>query len=128
MSTLKLFRDPFVDNMIDLFFETPSFIERSFKRCNIISNDDDYRIQMAVPGLSKEDIKISVKNSVISISSEKEKTDDKTFIFTSSFNKQYTLPDDVDDKLIESKMENGVLEIIIPRSKKKMNERFIEIK
>jgi HSP20 family protein len=125
---LKLFRDPYVDSMVELFFETPSFIERSIKRTNIQTNDTDYRIQLAVPGLSKEEIKIIVKNSIISITYENEKTDSESYIFTSSFNKKYTLPDDVDEKLINSKLENGILEIIIPRTKKKLNEHIIEIK
>jgi HSP20 family protein len=128
MTMLKLFKDPYVENMLDLFLETPSFIERSItKRTNVITNDDDYRIQVAVPGISKEDIKITVKNSVLSISYENQKTNDETFFFTSSFNKQYTLPDDVDEKSITSKLENGILEIVIPRSKKKSNERLITI-
>jgi HSP20 family protein len=127
MSNLKLFRDPFITDMVDLFYETPSFIERSLKRTNIITNDVDYRIQMAVPGLSKEDIKIIVKNSVLNISYENEKKDENSY-FTTSFKKSYTLPDDIDDTDISGKVENGILEIIIPRSKKKINERFIEIK
>ena len=127
MSNLKLFRDPFISDMLDLFYETPSFIERSFKRTNIVTNDEDYRIQMAVPGLSKEDIKITFKNSVLSISYENEKKDENSY-FTTSFKKAYTLPDDIDDTNISGKVENGILEIIIPRTKKKVNERFIEIK
>jgi HSP20 family protein len=127
MSNLKLFRDPFFSDIIDLFYEAPSFIERSFKRTNIIANDADYRVQIAVPGLSKEDIKIIIKDSILSISYEDEKSDENS-IFTSSFKKAYTLPDDSDDKNINGKVENGILEIIIPRTKKKINERIIEIK
>jgi HSP20 family protein len=127
MSLIKLWKDPFFSDMVDLFNETPSFIDRSLKRSNIVTNEENYRIQIAVPGLTKDDVKIRVDNSVIKISHEKQETDDKTFFFTSSFEKQYQLPDDIDDKKIEGKIENGVLEIIIPRSKEKINQRFIEI-
>lgn len=128
MTLIKLWKDPFFSDMIDLFNETPSFIDKSFKRSNIITNEDDYRIQIAVPGASKENIKINVDDSIINISHAKKETDDKTFFFTTSFEKEYRLPDDAENKEIESKMENGILEIIIPRSKKKINQRFIEIK
>lgn len=127
MSNLKLFRDPFISDMVDLFWETPSFIERSFKRTNIVTNDEDYRVQIAVPGLSKKDIKIIVRDSVLSITYENEKEDANSY-FTTSFKKAYTLPDDSDNENIDCKIENGILEIIIPRSKKKINERIIEIK
>jgi len=128
MALIKLWKDPFFSDMIDLFNETPGFIDRSFKRSNIEINENDYRIQIAVPGLTKEDIKISVDNSVIKISHEKKETDDKTFFFTTSFEKEYRLPDDIDDKKIDGKIENGILEIVIPKDKKKVNQRFIEIK
>ena len=125
--TLRLFKDPFITDMIDLFYETPSFIERSIKRTNIITNDTDYRVQIAVPGLSKEDIKITIKDSVLSVGYENEKEDENSY-FTTSFKKAYTLPDDADEKNITGKSENGILEIIIPRTKRKINKRTIEIK
>ena len=128
MSLIRLWRDPFFSDMIDAFNETPNFVDRSLKKSNIITNEDDYRVQISVPGLTKDDIKISIDNSVIKISHEKGETDDKTFFFTHSFEKSYRLPDDIDDKKIEGKIENGILEVVIPRSKKKINQRFIEIK
>lgn len=127
MTNLRLFRDPFISDVLDLFYETPSFIERSFKRTNIVTNDEDYRVQIAIPGITKEDIKISVKDSILNISYENKKEDEDSY-FTSSFKKAYTLPDDADEKTISGKVENGILEVIIPRSKKKIDERIIEIK
>lgn len=135
MTMLRLWKEPFEDkiwndpitSMIDRFFESPSFIERGYKRSNVLTTDNEYKIQLAVPGLTKEDVKIGIDDSVITISHEKEQTDDKTFYFTSSFKKEYSLPDDIDDEKISSKIENGILEIIIPRIQKKRNERYIEI-
>lgn len=135
MTMLRLWKEPFEDkiwndpitSMIDRFFESPSFIERGYKRSNVLTTDNEYKIQLAVPGLTKEDVKIGIDNSIISISHEKEQTDDKTFYFTSSFKKEYSLPDDIDDEKISSKLENGILEIVIPRTQKKRNERYIEI-
>jgi HSP20 family protein len=128
MSLIKLWKDPFFSDMIDLFNETPGYLDKTLGRGNIVTTEEDYRIQVAVPGLTKDDVKISVDNSVIKISHEKKETDDKTFFFTSSFEKEYRLPDDVNNKKIEGKIENGVLEIVIPRFKEKINQRFIEIK
>jgi HSP20 family protein len=125
---MKLWKDPFFTDVMDIFNETPMFVDRSFRRSNIITNEKDYRIQVAVPGLTKEDVKISVDNSIIKISHEKKETDNETFFFTNSFQKSYQLPDDIEDDKIEGKIENGILEIIIPRSKKKIKEKFIEIK
>ena len=122
----KIWNDPFI-SLVDKFFETPSFVDGGYKRSNIVTTDDEYKIQLSVPGLSKDDVKITIDDSVISILHDKEQTDNESFYFTNSFKKEYLLPDDVDDEKIQSKLENGVLEINIPRSKKKKTERFIEI-
>jgi HSP20 family protein len=124
---MKLWKDPFFMDVIDLFSETPIYIDKSLRKSNVLTNDEDYRIQIAVPGLKKEDVKISVDNSIIKISHEKQETDNKTFFFTNSFEKSYQLPDDIDEEKIEGKIENGVLEIIIPRNEKKIKERYIKI-
>lgn len=124
---MKLFKDPYVDSMIDLIFETPSFYRGIVKRTNITTSEDGYHVQLAVPGLSKEDIKIQVKNNVLIISHEKEQTDTDEFFFTDSFKKEYVLPDDTDDKNITGKLEKGILELIIPKDKKKSKERTITI-
>ena len=105
MTSLKLWKEPIEDKfwndpfagMIDLFFERPSFVEKVYKRSNIATTDEDYRIQLAVPGLSKDDVKISVDNSVISISHEKKETDDTNHLFHQSTHlyficKVHTLP------------------------------------
>lgn len=128
MSLIRLWRDPFFSEMADFFNETPTFVDRTLKRSNVVSNENDYRIQIAVPGLTKDDVKISVEDGVIKIAHSKKETDDETFYFTSSFEKSYRLPDDVNSDKIEGKIENGVLEIIIPKDKKKSKEKFIEIK
>lgn len=127
MSNLRLFNDPFFTDVADLFYETPRFIERSFKRANIIENDDDYRVELAVPGLSKEDINVKVNDNILTISHQKEETDDKTFYFTNSFTKEYRLPADINVKGIVATVENGILAATIPKDKKKVKERVIEI-
>ena len=119
-------KDPFMD-IWESFFYGPSFNEKNNKLSNVINNEDDYRFQLAVPGLSKEDVKISVKDGMVYMSYENAKTDNKTYAFTKSFKKEYILPDDVDEKNITGKIENGILEVIFPKSKKKTLERLIPI-
>ena len=122
---LTIYKDPIRD-IFENFFDTPTFVERN-KTSNVTIGQDDYRIHLAVPGLSKDDIKISVKDSILTIMYEKEEKDDKTFSFIGSFKKTYTLPEDCDEKSINGSIENGVVEIIIPKSKKKSVERVISL-
>jgi HSP20 family protein len=114
-------------DIADLFYNTPNFTERGIKRTNIVNDENEYRIELAVPGLSKEDINIKVKDDVLTISHENKDTDNNTFYFTRSFTKEYTLPVDSDVKGIKATVENGILAATIPKDKKKIKEYVIEI-
>ena len=89
---------------------------------NIVEGKEDFRIEVAAPGLDKSYFKINVENNVLSISSEKEeKTEEnedrymrREFSYT-SFNRSFSLPQTVDPEKISAKHENGVLTISIPK-------------
>ena len=125
MYKTRFFSDPYFSDFIDLLYETPKFVSRTLKGTNVESNDDEYLVEISVPGLIKEDIEIKVNDSVLSISHERD--EEETFRFTNSFKKEYTLPDDVAISKISAKVENGILTVTIPKSKKKPKERVIEI-
>ena len=88
----------------------------------ITSDDDGYKILAAVPGLSKEDITLSTKDDEITISYEGKETE-----FVKPFKRTYNIPVDVDDKNIKGKVDNGLLEVYLPKSKKKITERLISL-
>lgn len=121
---LTFYRDPFKD-VLDTFFEKPSLTRDNSTK--IVTGDNEYSVYLAVPGLTKDDLSISVKDGLLSISYKKEETNDVNYSFVSSFKKTYSLPEDVNEKEITGKVENGVLEISLPKSKKKSLERFISL-
>ena len=110
---------------------------------NILENDDEYKIEVAAPGMTKEDVKVHInEDNELIISMEKhneEKEEDKKhkgtylrreFSYT-QFQQSLLLPDNVEREKISAKVEHGVMSIDIP--KKKVMEtasaaRQIEIK
>lgn len=116
---ITLFKDPFFQN-----FETDRFTKLPDTKIN--KTETEYSIQMSVPGLTKDDLKITTKEGVLRISFEKEEKDE-TNHFVTSFVKSYSIPDDVKDKDIEGKVENGVLFLKLPIDKKKSVERLISL-
>ena len=110
---------------------------------NILENDDEYKIEVAAPGMTKEDFKVHInEDSELIISMEKkaeDKEEDKKhkgtylrreFSYT-QFQQSLLLPDNVERDKISAKVENGVMCIEIP--KKKITEaaaasRQIEVK
>ena len=121
---ITLFKDPFLNTLDRVFNESYERVS-THNKSNIIRNEDEYRLQISVPGLTKKDIKLSVKESTLFISYEK--PEENAPIFTGSFNRTYSLPDDVDEKNITGTVENGVLEVVLPKSRKKTIERLISL-
>ena len=92
--------------------EKLSNIHDNFPPYNIIKlNDDEYQIELAVAGFSKEDIDIRFKDSILTVAGEKETRSDVDFshkgISERNFLKSWTLGDYV--KVGDAKMKDGVL-------------------
>jgi len=121
---ITLFKDPFFD-VFDKVLET-SYVGGSHPQVTISKNENDYTLLMVLPGLTKEDIKITTKDRLITISFEKEEKTDRRY-FVGEFKKSYRLPENVKDKDIEGKFENGILELKLPIDKKKSLERSISL-
>lgn len=89
---------------------------------NIIEGKDDYRIEVAAPGLEKKDFKINLENNVLTITSEKEEKSEeererymrREFSY-SSFTRSFSLPQSVDTANITANHKDGVLMITIPK-------------
>jgi HSP20 family protein len=89
---------------------------------NITELKNEYKVELAVPGMKKEDFKIDVDGNMLTISSEKEESsEEKEKKFTrkeysySSFSRSFTLPEEINLDKIEAKYEDGVLRLSLPR-------------
>lgn len=111
-----IFNDMF-DNMI-----TPDFRRSTVPGVNIVETDESYKLQLAAPGLTKDDFKINVENDVLTISAEqksatsetKEKYTRKEFYYGSFF-RSFTLPEMVAVENISASYENGIMVVILPK-------------
>jgi len=89
---------------------------------NVKEKDDAFYIDLALPGMQKEDFQVNVENHTLVISSEqkeesKEEKDEYTrqeFSYR-SFRRSFALPESVKADDIQAKYEDGVLKLIIPK-------------
>ena len=103
---------------------------------NGYENKDGYLLQLAAPGLSKQDFNISIEKSKLIISSEVSKELPKDVKFTrrefnyGTFTRSFTLDNKVDVQGIEAKYENGILSIHLPKKEeaKDKGPQHIKIK
>jgi len=85
---------------------------------NILENEDNYILSLAVPGMKNEDFKIALEGLMLTISTQKEETEEsftrREYNFY-SFSRSFTLPEDVKPEYIEAKYEDGLLQIVLSR-------------
>ncbi len=111
----------FNDDWFDGFFGLMP-VKNNMPTVNIIEEKNQYRLEVAAPGLDKEDFKIDLHNDILTLSAEKkqEKEEkDKKYLRREfnycSFKRSFTLPDFVDVDKIEAKHKNGILTVILPK-------------
>ncbi|WP_179415736.1 Hsp20/alpha crystallin family protein [Mucilaginibacter sp. E4BP6] len=143
MTLVKFNRDngkalmPGVNDIFESIFNDTFFSDRMVTRVpavNISETADHYHIELAAPGLRKQDFKISVDRDQLSISVEQqaEKNDRKynkrEYSYT-SFVRSFTLPELADQDRIEAAYEDGVLKIDVAKKEEaKTVSRQIELK
>ncbi len=105
---------------------------------NIKENKDAFEVEVAAPGMKKDDFKVQLDGNLLTISSEtnnqmEEKGEDnysrKEFSYQ-AFQRSFTLPRDVvDSDKINAKYEGGVLQLTIPKKEeaKQKAPRLIQI-
>ncbi len=117
------------NRMVDQFFnrdifDNQNFASASLPAVNIQETEDDFQVELAAPGLKKEDFKIELDHNLLKISSQqKNKTEEKAEngTFTrrefsyQSFQRSFTLPNSVDYDKIIANYTHGILKISIPK-------------
>jgi len=86
---------------------------------DVAETDKGYSVSLDLPGVAKEDVKITIDGRRVSVSaqSQREQTtkDDERLIYrersSASFARSFTLPEDVDQQASEAKLDNGVLKL-----------------
>ena len=115
------------NNMLQDILIDQNIIERdtATPKVNISGNEDNYQINVIMPGIDKEDITLSIENDILTIQSNynKQKDKDQNALRTEFMIKEYyrniSLPKDADHKSISANLKNGILEITIKKIKVK---------
>ncbi len=104
-------------------FEVPNY-SHSLPAVNIKEADKEFTLQIASPGLTKEDFEVSFEDNVLSIevvkkNDVKENNNDFTrFEFDyNSFKRSFTIPESVEINKIEASYLNGILNINLTKKK-----------
>ena len=123
-------KNSWLPDVFNDFFDT-DFMPRTSATApaiNVKESADDYEVEVAAPGMTKEDFNVHLNQEGdlhIKMESKKEQTDDnkkahylrREFAY-SKFEQTLILPDDVDRNNISARVADGVLTVVLPKVKK----------
>ena len=129
------------DFMPTLFNELMNWNDTTYStpRMNIMETKDNYKLELCIPGLTKEDVKLSIDaegNLVVEMVKEtkNEKKEEMRYLrhefSVEHFRQTVMLPEDIHKEQISAKVENGILDIVIPKvtiDEKKQAVQTIEV-
>lgn len=131
--------NPWFNDVFDSIINDSFFNERFVNKVpavNIAETENEFHIELAVPGLKKEDFKISLDKNVLSVSAEKktENVDEgkkysKREYSYNSFVRSFTLPEVADQGKVEAEYTDGVLKLNVAKKEEaKIQSREIAVK
>ncbi|HVZ79708.1 MAG TPA: Hsp20/alpha crystallin family protein [bacterium] len=132
--------DKNIQQMFDRFLDLPKDWEfplkggEQFPTVDISETPQEYTLRAEIPGMQKEDTRISVNNNVLTISGEKRseaKHEDKKYhrveSYYGSFQRSFVLPDSIKADKVAAAYKDGILTVTVPKSEA-AKERTVEIK
>tara|TARA_Y100000310_G_scaffold23903_1_gene22922 strand:- start:1031 stop:1435 length:405 start_codon:yes stop_codon:yes gene_type:complete len=122
-------------NLLDTFFGDDFFnfganavIDDYSVRTNVSTTDEEYRIDIVAPGLSKEDLTVKVENDQLYVSYDNENTDKTERVYYRSFSRVWKLPADVAATSVRADYKQGILSVFVPRETPATTSITIDIK
>jgi HSP20 family protein len=99
---------------------------------NVKDNEKNYEIEVAAPGMKKEDFDLSVENRILTITGEiKEEKEVKDDAYTrrefasTSFTRSFSLPENADENNIQAHYEDGILRVTVPKVQEKKPQKKV---
>lgn len=102
---------------------------------NIFETENEFKIELLLPGFTKEDLSLVQKDNLLTIKVEKKEEEkqeeykyERREFGAYNFEKQYRLPKTIDAEKISAKFENGILNVLLPKKEEALEKSSVEIK
>jgi len=126
-------------------FRTSDYHEDYLRNCknqpaiNILESENDFKIELLLPGFTKEDLQINYHKEMLTVKVDKKQSESETEkneglkyahrefgIF--NFEKQFKVPSTVKTDSIDAKFENGILNIVLPKKEEALEKAPVDIR
>ncbi|MEW6509093.1 MAG: Hsp20/alpha crystallin family protein [Bacteroidota bacterium] len=113
-----------------------TFTDNFNPRIDISEDETTFNVVAEIPGIKKDNLKITLQDNILTIEGEKKKAEEveeKNYYRSErvfgNFKRCFTLPSEVDSEKVDAKFEDGILKITLKKLEPKpKNEKVIELK
>lgn len=118
---------PAFNNMVENFFNDEDFfntwkVATTVPAVNVIETDTGYNLELAAPGMKKEDFNVEIKNGMLTISAEtKKEAEEKKENYARrefsyhAFSRAFRLPENAMTEKVDATYADGVLKLMLPK-------------
>ncbi len=125
----------FVEDVLGSFENSRTLPENLWvPRADITEDAEHYYAHLELPGVNKDEVNITIADHVLTISGEKKLAEDRNSLNVlfnervyGSFERKFTLSDDIDHERIDASFKDGVLTITLPKTER-AKRREIKVK
>lgn len=106
----------------DDFFKPAFYDDMRDMRTDIRETEDGYRLDIEMPGFSKDQINVSLQDGYLTVSGEKHAEKGEKYLrkeISESFRRSYYIGTEVPEESVRAKYENGILSLTVPKSQPK---------
>ncbi len=145
---LVRFKNPYYSvnrNLVDDLFNNflrNDYDENYLRNCgrpatNVLESEKDFRIEMMLPGFKKEDVQINFHKNLLTVKVDKEELKENSGeglkyaqreFGEYNFEKQFKVPNSVENEKIDANFENGILSIVLPKKEEEVEKAPVAIK
>lgn len=133
------YRPTSFSSLVDRFFNDDFFGGKgmtSFSpKVDISETEKEFELQFHIPGMKKDEINIDIHDDRLTVSGERKMENEKNEknyhsveSYYGTFSRSFYLPDNVNTEKAEANYRDGILDVVIPKDKKKEAKRTIAIK
>ncbi len=134
MTIIRWHKRPLMDNRFERDFDTG--FERNcgcVPATNILESEQAFEIQLAVPGMKKEDFKMEMEENILTVTFEKKEEEKPAGEYLrrefdmDEFTRSFSIPKTADVESIKAKYDNGILHITVPKIDKARLSKQIKV-
>lgn len=123
-----IYQSPFTGLMENFFGD--DFLTKEYASfvpsANVSEENDKFNLELSAPGFEKSDFRIQLNKGTLTISGDhktEKVTNEKNYTRKEynygSFQRSFSLPEEVNEELIDAKYENGILKVVLPKKESK---------